>query len=172
MARPWRSEVVVSSISWITSGRVAAWLSTAPVSGEIERHDRDVFQMDVLPDVQLGPVRDGEHPDALTLGLLGIVETPELGALILRVPAVIGRAEREDTLLGAALLLVAARAAEGRIEAVFVERLFQAFGLPQIGMQAAMVERIDAARQGVRVLVDQQLHAAFLGHAVAQLVHG
>ena len=33
IARPWRSDVVVSSISWITSGRVVASLSTAPVSG-------------------------------------------------------------------------------------------------------------------------------------------
>ena len=33
MARPWRSDVVVSSISWMMAGRVAAVLSTAPVSG-------------------------------------------------------------------------------------------------------------------------------------------
>ena len=33
MARPWRSDVVVSSISWITSDRVLASLSTAPVRG-------------------------------------------------------------------------------------------------------------------------------------------
>jgi hypothetical protein len=33
MARPWRSDVVVSSISWITSGRVRALDSTAPVRG-------------------------------------------------------------------------------------------------------------------------------------------
>jgi hypothetical protein len=43
----------------------------------------------------------------------------------------IGGAEREDALLGAALLLVAAGAAEGRVEAVFVERLLQALGLPE-----------------------------------------
>ena len=33
IARPWRSEVVVSSISLMISGSVAASLSTAPVSG-------------------------------------------------------------------------------------------------------------------------------------------
>ena len=33
MARPWRSLVVVSSISWTTSASVDASLSTAPVSG-------------------------------------------------------------------------------------------------------------------------------------------
>ena len=31
MARPWRSLVVVSSVSWITCGSVLASLSTAPV---------------------------------------------------------------------------------------------------------------------------------------------
>ena len=33
ITRPWRSEVRVSSISWMMSGNVAAWDSTAPVSG-------------------------------------------------------------------------------------------------------------------------------------------
>ena len=33
MTRPCRSELVVSSISWITCGNVSAVLSTAPVSG-------------------------------------------------------------------------------------------------------------------------------------------
>ena len=31
--RPWRSDVVVSSISWMIAGNVSASLSTAPVSG-------------------------------------------------------------------------------------------------------------------------------------------
>ena len=33
ITRPWRSEVVVSSISWMMSGSVSASLSIAPVSG-------------------------------------------------------------------------------------------------------------------------------------------
>ena len=60
----------------------------------------------------------GKHPDALALGLLGVVEMPQFRPLILRIPAVAGRAEGEHALLGPALLLVAPRAAEGRIEAV------------------------------------------------------
>ena len=47
-----------------------------------------------------------------------------------------GRAEAEDALLGAALLLVAAGAAEGGVEAVFVERLLQPLGLPHVGVEA------------------------------------
>jgi hypothetical protein len=45
-----------------------------------------------------------------------------------------GRAEREDALLGAALLFVAARAAEGDVEAVEVERLLKPLGLPHVGV--------------------------------------
>ena len=160
MTRPCRSEVVVSSISWMIAGqrvglaldragqRVAAERAEAhllqhrllarlqrhalvvdhdqravaldhrPLRREVQRHDRDVLQVDVLPDVELGPVRHREHADALALVLARVVQAPQLGALVLRVPAVLAAAEREDALLGAALLLVAARAAEGRVEAV------------------------------------------------------
>jgi hypothetical protein len=51
-------------------------------------------------------------------------------------------AEREDALLGAALFLVAARAAEGGVEAVFVERLLQALGLHHLGVQRRAVNRM------------------------------
>ena len=48
--------------------------------GEIQRHDRDVLQVDVLPDVELGPVRQREHADALALVLARVVEAPQLRA--------------------------------------------------------------------------------------------
>ena len=35
-----------------------------------------------------------------------------------------------------------------------------------------MIEWIDVARDRVGIFMDQQFHAAFLRHAVAQLVHG
>src|SRR3546814_5956637 len=83
----------------------------------------DVCSSDlILPDVELGPVRDREHSDALALRLAGVVEVPELGTLLLGFPAVGRGAKGEDALLGATLFLVAARAAEGDVEAVEVER--------------------------------------------------
>ncbi len=85
---------------------------------------------------------------------------PQLRPLIARVPDVTGGAEREDALLGAALLLVATRAAEGRIELPFVERLLQRLGLHHLGMQLrAGSDRIDAAREALRIGVHQQLEA-------------
>src|SRR5437588_12691 len=90
---------------------------------EVQRHDRDLLPPDVQPHIELGPVGQRKHAQALARALAGVVERPELRALLPRVPAMSGGAEREDALLGAALFLVAARAAECCIEAVLVERL-------------------------------------------------
>src|SRR3546814_12813265 len=84
----------------------------------------------------------------------------QLGPLLLGIPAVTCGAEGEDALLRPALLLVAPRAAEGDIEAVEVERLLQSLGLPHVGVQGAMVERVDAARLRLGVLIDDQVHPA------------
>ena len=94
--------------------------------GEIERHHRDVLARDVVPDIQLGPVREREDAEALAGVLAGVVEVPELRPLALRIPAMAGDAEGEDALLRARLFLVAPRAAEGRVEAVLLQRLLAA----------------------------------------------
>src|SRR5690606_17709304 len=73
--------------------------------GEVERDDRDIFARDILPDVEFGPVRDREDADALALRLARVVEVPELGTLLLRVPSVARSAEGEDAFLRAALFL-------------------------------------------------------------------
>jgi hypothetical protein len=70
-----------------------------PFCGEIERDDLDLLAQDILPDVELGPVGQGKHPDAFALVLADIVERPQFGTLALRVPAVVGVAEAEDPLL-------------------------------------------------------------------------
>src|SRR3546814_16935359 len=62
--------------------------------GEVERHDRNIFARDILPDVELGPVRDREHAAALALRLAGVVEVPELGTLLL---GEIGRASCRES---------------------------------------------------------------------------
>ena len=64
---------------------------------------------DVGPDVELGPVRQREHADALAREDPAVVEVPDLGPLVLGVPLAELVAEREHALLGARLLLVAPR---------------------------------------------------------------
>src|SRR5580658_3129175 len=98
--------------------------------------------MNVLPDIELGPVGQWKYANALALCLAGVVQVPELRTLVLRVPALRCRAKREDPFLGAGFFLVPARAAEGGIELVFRECLLQPFSLPQIGVQRAVVERV------------------------------
>src|SRR5207237_89588 len=100
---------------------------------KIERHDLDALQKYVLPDIELGPVRDRENADAFALVLAGIVEVPQLRPLVLRVPAMIGRPKGKDALLRAALFLVAPRTAERGVETVQVQCLFQPLRLPHVG---------------------------------------
>ena len=52
------SSTMISAPSRSTTGRAC---------GEVERHDRDVLQIDVLPDVELGPVRQREDADRFAL---------------------------------------------------------------------------------------------------------
>ena len=90
----------------------------------------------------------------------GIEQPPQLGPLIARVPAVAGRAVREDALLGAAFFLVAPRAAEGRVEVPFVQRLAQAFRLHDLGVhRRAGGHRRDAAREPLFIDMHEQVHA-------------
>ena len=138
---------------------------------EIERHDRDVLARDILPDVEFGPIVDRKDADALSRTVAGVVEVPQLRPLALRVPAVVAVAEGEDALLRPALFLVAPRAAKGQVEAAGVQRLLQPFRFPEIGVERAMVERVDPARQRIGILVDDQLHPGRHRRPVAGLVH-
>ena len=70
--------------------------------GEIERRDLDIFAADILPDVEFGPVGQREDPDAFALADIGIVDVPQFRTLVFRIPAMFGRAEGEDALLGGA----------------------------------------------------------------------
>src|SRR3546814_21008750 len=63
---------------------------------EIERHDGGLLACDILPDVEFGPVTDREDADALALGFPGVIEVPQLGPLLLGIPAVTCGAERSE----------------------------------------------------------------------------
>src|SRR3954471_18042418 len=133
--------------------------------GEVDRRDLEALLLDVLPDVELGPVREREDADVLALADAPVVDAPQLGALAARVPLAEVVAEGEDALLGPRALLVAPRAAERRVEAVLLDRVEQR-------------RRLEAAARGVRpglldhaAAVDRLLHRgddeplAELGHA-------
>ncbi len=100
---------------------------------------------------------------------LGVVDLPHFRPLVFRVPAMLRIAEGEDALLGAGLLLVAPRAAEGRVELVLVERLAQADGLHDVRVRVrAMRKRADAVAYAVRIDMDEKVKAELLRHLVAE----
>src|SRR3954469_17757769 len=119
---------------------------------EVDLRELEILARDVLPDVELGPVRDREHPDVLALADACVVEVPQLRALVLGVPAAEVVAEREDPLLRAGPLLVAPRAAERGVEAVLGDRVEQRHGLQPVARGARPGLLDDAA------LVDRLLH--------------
>ena len=83
-----------------------------------------------------------------------------------------GGAEGEHTLLGAARFLVAPRAAEGRVEAVLVERLLQGLRLENVGVDGrGMIDRIDAALNPVLVDMHDEFEAELLRLLVAERDH-
>src|SRR6202790_2308594 len=109
--------------------------------------------MDVLPHIQLGPVRQGEYADAFAGILARVVERPKLGTLILGVPAMLRRTKRKHALFGTALFFVAAAAAEGRIEAVLVQALTQRLGEHDVGIRGAVSPWQDAGSGPLLVCV-------------------
>src|SRR5436309_67393 len=86
----------------------ASWSSTLDdreVVREIDARHGEPLARDVLPDVELGPVGEREDAQVLARAEARVVEAPELGPLVARVPLTELVAMREDALLGARLLL-------------------------------------------------------------------
>src|SRR6266566_6251042 len=94
-------------------------------------HDGDVLQVDILPDVKLRPVGKREDPDAFSFVHTRVVQVPELGALVFRVPLPERIAERIDALLGPGFFLIPPRAAEGCIVAALRQGVEQSPRLQQ-----------------------------------------
>ena len=117
LSLPLCSSTMMSStffdVLWI--GRLAGPAAEAAVARAValvvvERHGRDVLALDVLPDVQLGPVEQRVDAHVRARREVGLELVPELGRLIADVPVVVLVARREVALLRAAALLVGARA--------------------------------------------------------------
>src|SRR5690606_33481540 len=127
-------------------------------------------EVNVEPDVELGPVGEGEHPDALPLVDLRVVQVPELVPLVLRVPLPETIAEAVDPLLGARALFVAPGAAERGVEAALPQRLQQRLRLhDRRVLLAAVIERIDVLREAGPVGVDDELEPVLPGEFVPEL---
>src|SRR6266571_7190037 len=103
----------------------AVALEYRPAVREVDGRDLELFPGDVVPDIELGPVRQRKDPDVLAPVNPGVVQAPQLGPLVLRVPLAELVAEGEHPLLRPGLLLVPAGAAEYRVEALVGDRVEQ-----------------------------------------------
>ena len=79
-------------------------------SVEVEGRHRDALALDVLPDVELGPVEQRVHAHVRAGLEVGLEVAPELRRLVVDVPVVLHVARREVALLGARALFVRAHA--------------------------------------------------------------
>src|SRR5436309_2742771 len=75
---------------------------------EIQRYDWDFLNVDVLPHVELRPIRQREHADTLAWIHAAVEDVPQLGPLILGIPLAQLVAEGEDALFRSRFLFVAA----------------------------------------------------------------
>ncbi len=129
-----------------------------PLGGEVERHDRDMLALDVVPDVELGPVRERKDAHRLAAGFAHC-----RGAT--------ARAAGSSDPSGAAPSGTSTRAPwpatsprragrrRNRVEAGCVERLLQPLGLHHVGVDRSQSRTGSARRQALRVDVHDQLEA-------------
>src|SRR5688500_12414502 len=87
--------------------------------------------MDVLPDVDLGPVGEREDADAFPRLQPAVQQVPGLGTLAFRIPLAVRVADREYALLGARALFVAAGAADGGVKVARLEGVEQRLRLQE-----------------------------------------
>jgi hypothetical protein len=87
----------------------------APVS-EIQFRQRHLLRRDVLPHVELRPVRQREDAEVLARRPSAVEQVPQLRSLVARIPLAEIVTMRKHTFLGAGFLFVASCTAESAIE--------------------------------------------------------
>src|SRR5580693_2392168 len=139
---------------------------------EIERDHGDALLMEVDPNVELGPVRERKHADALAFPFAPVVKAPRLGPLPFRIPAVLGIPKRKHPLLGARALFIAPGAAERYVEPILVERLTQGLCLHDVGVQfGAVTDRADAPRQALLIGMHDEPKSKLVDTTIAERDH-
>ena len=123
---------------------------------EVDVGKLQLLFVDVLPDVELGPVREREDPEVLTRSMPGVVQVPQFRSLRTGVPLAELVAKREDPFFGPRLLLVSAAAPEDRVIAVLFKHPEQSEGLEPVACGAG--HRLLDDRPAVDVLLHRADH--------------
>lgn len=111
---------------------LAVALKDLPLVGEVEAGHVYLLLQDILPDIHLGPVGDGEDTEVLAHRLATIEDVPQFRSLVFGVPLSELVAMTEEALFGACLLFVTACSAYGSVEVVLLEGVQEGGGLQLI----------------------------------------
>ena len=143
-----------------------------PLGRVVQRHDGNVFDVDVIPDVQLRPVAQREHAERFARIVTRVEHVPQFRPLVLGVPLHGFVAKGEDPFLRPRPFFIAPGPAEGRIELMLPKRRHQGLGLQQLRThRAGPVFHAADALQRFGVGADDQLEVVLAGHPVAKLDH-
>src|SRR3981189_2142856 len=139
---------------------------------ERQRHDRNIFRLDIEPDVQLRPIRQPKNPNAFVFVNPRIKNVPQLWPLILRVPLPQGVAERVNSLFSPRLLLVPSRSSKRRVKAPFRKRVQKRLRLQQAAALLRSQRKRSSSRvQSFLILMDDQLRPNLPRIRVTKLDH-
>jgi len=137
---------------------------------EVNAGHLQVLTLDVFPDIHLGPVgeREGAHVFA---GIdARVVEVPDLGTLVLRIPLAKRIPKAEEPFLGAGLFLIAPRAADEAVELEFLGGGEQGGDLKAVAADLAGGGHGDARGDRILHLAHDQFAAEFLRATVPEFI--
>jgi hypothetical protein len=136
---------------------------------EIDRRQFEFFAGDVLPHVELGPVRDRKHAHVFARMDARVVQVPEFRTLRFRIPLTEFVAERKDAFFRARFFFIATCAADAGVELVFGDCFQQRHCLrcvARIGIGIAQAH--GAALHRILDVADNQAFAEFSRALVAE----
>ena len=137
--------------------------------GEVDGGDGDVFLEDVLPDVQFGPVAEGEDSEVFAVVAAAVVEVPEFWSLVFGVPLAEFVAVAEEAFFGSGFFFVASSAADAGVEVFVFDGVEEGGGLEVVAAGVVAFFFDDSA--GVDAVLDgsdEEVDAEVFDEGVAE----
>ena len=104
--------------------------------------------------------------------MLGIVDVPQFGSLVLWIPTVVLVPKGVDALFGSGFFFVSPSSSEDRVELVLIQSLFECLGLHYVGVfLTAMGKGSDACVNSLLIDVDDKIQAELLYEGIAKRNH-
>lgn len=141
-------------------------------SGQIQWYDFNIFQIDVLLDIQFGLVGEWEDVDVFVFVNLVVVVVLQFWMLIFWVLVVEMVVEGVDVFFCVGFFFVVMCVVECGVKVVFVQCLFQVFGFYDIGMFGVVVDKwVDVYCYFFWVFMYQQFIVVGFGGLVVEFIY-